>query len=250
MLKVSIITAAFNSGKTIGETIQSVANQSYPQVEHIIIDGKSTDKTIEIIESLKHPKLIYRSEKDSGIYDALNKGIRLATGDLIGVIGSDDYYPQQNVIERVVESFEKKDTDSLYGDMHYVNDKKEVVRFWKDGEYKESNFLKGWMPHHLTFYLKKEIYLKYGLYNTDFKLGGDYELLLRMLYKHKVSTQYLPEVLVTMRIGGASTKNIKNRIKANLEDRKAWVINGLRPRFYTLYFKPLLKIPQFFKKQG
>ncbi len=232
------------------QTIESVASQRYPNIEHIIIDGKSSDKTVEIIESLKHPKLVYRSEPDKGIYDGLNKGIQIATGDLIGVIGSDDYYPNEYVIEKVAEAFGRKETDSLYGDMQYVNGENKVVRFWKGGEYDRKNFLLGWMPHHLTFYLKKEMYTKYGLYNTDFRIGGDYELMLRMLYKHKISTQYLPEVLVTMRTGGASTKNLLNRLKANLEDRSAWVINGLRPRFYTLYFKPLLKIPQFFRRHA
>ena len=250
MLKVSIITASFNSQKTIQQTIESVAAQTYSNLEHIIADGKSRDATLKIIEKCKHPRLKYISEPDLGIYDGLNRGIRLATGDIIGVIGSDDYYPNNNVIQKVVDAFTGNDTDSLYGDMQYVNEEGKIVRFWKGLEYRESRFLLGWMPHHLTFYLKKSIYERYGLYNTDFKIGGDYELMLRILYKHKISTQYLPEVLVTMRTGGASTKNIRNRLRANLEDRRAWTLNGLQPKFYTLYFKPLLKIPQFFRRHA
>jgi glycosyltransferase involved in cell wall biosynthesis len=247
MVKISIITATYNSEKTIEQTILSVASQSYANIEHVIVDGKSTDRTLEIIKRLQHPKLIYISEKDKGIYDALNKGVAMATGDVIGVIGSDDFYPHGDVIQKVADAFAKKNTDSLYGDIQYINDSNKIIRDWRSGNYRIANFLKGWMPPHLSFYLKKDAYLTYGLYKDNFRISGDYELMLRMLYKHRISTQYLPEVLAIMRVGGASTRSFSNRIKANLEDRRAWIINNLDPRFYTLFLKPILKIPQFFK---
>jgi glycosyltransferase involved in cell wall biosynthesis len=252
MPKVSIITATYNSAKTIRDTILSVKEQSFQDFEHVIVDGGSTDGTLQILEELRHSKLIFITEKDRGIYDALNKGVRMASGEIIGVIGSDDFYPSQDVLMNVAAAFERNNTDSLFGDTQYINDdnKDKVVRYWKAGTYNRNNFLRGWMPPHLSFYIKKEIYLKYGLYREEFKISGDYELMLRVLYKHSISTQYLPIVLVTMRNGGASTRSLRNRLKANLEDRLAWSVNNLTPRFYTLFFKPLLKVPQFFKNHA
>jgi glycosyltransferase involved in cell wall biosynthesis len=248
MCRISIITVSYNSAKTIKDTIDSVLSQDFPEIEFIIVDGHSNDGTQEIVKSYGDKISKFVSEKDKGIYDAFNKGIRLATGDIIGFIGSDDFYPNASVIKKVAESFKKNHTDSLYGDIQYINEESKIVRYWKAGKYKTSKFVLGWMPPHLSFYLKRDIYQKFGLYKDNFLIAGDYELMLRMLYKHKITTQYLPEVLVTMRIGGASTKNINNRIIANMEDRQAWVSNGLKPKFYTLFLKPLLKIPQFFKK--
>lgn len=250
MVKLSIITATYNSEKTIGETIRSVRDQTFQDFEHVIIDGGSTDGTLAILDELKHSRLVYISEKDRGIYDALNKGVKLATGNIIGVIGSDDFYTDNDVLMNVARAFERHDTDSLFGDLLYVDhhDKNKVVRYWSAGDYDRSVFLKGWMPPHLTFFLKKDIYLKHGLYKPEFKFSGDYELMLRMLYKHGISTQYLPRILVTMRTGGTSTKNLANRLKANREDRQAWVVNQLQPRFFTLLLKPLSKTLQFFRR--
>lgn len=248
MVKVSIITATYNSEDTIKDTILSVQNQSLENVEHVIVDGGSTDATVDIIKKLSYKGLRYVSEKDDGIYDALNKGVGMATGDVIGVIGSDDFYTNDAVLMNVARAFEKKDTDSLFGDIQYVNrdDTKKVTRYWEAGEYERSNFLKGWMPPHLSFFLKKNIYMKYGLYRPEFKFSGDYELMLRVLYKHNITSQYLPGIMITMRNGGTSTKNLKNRLKANKEDRLAWQVNDLEPKFYTLVLKPLLKTHQFF----
>jgi glycosyltransferase involved in cell wall biosynthesis len=248
-LKISIITVCYNAEANIQETIESVLAQDYDNVEYIIIDGKSSDKTVNIIEKFKG-KLTYISEPDKGIYDAINKGLKLAAGDIIGIIGADDFYPSPDVLSTVADTFQKSETEAVYGDKQYVNpdDTKKIVRYWKSGLYNIENWLNGWMPPHLSFYLKKSVYDKYGHYKTDFTCSGDYELMLRMLYKNKVSAVYIPKVLMTMRNGGTSTASWKHRLKANMEDRKAWEINGLKPRWYTLLWKPLSKVTQLLNK--
>lgn len=248
-MKVSIITATFNDGHTIADTLDSVIGQTYKNIEHIIVDGASRDNTLEIIKHYDYNKIVV-SEPDDGIYDALNKGLKLATGDIIGVIGADDFYADESVIENVVTAFKRRDTDSLYGDNQYVDPEntKKVVRYWKAGTYKRSNFLYGWMPPHVTFFLKREFYERYGIFRTEFKCSGDYELMLRMLYKYQLTTQYLPQTLVMMRTGGTSTASFKHRYVANMEDRKAWRVNNLQPNLMTFYLKPIRKVPQFFAK--
>jgi len=247
-LKISIITITFNSESTIEQTIQSVVNQSYPDIEYIIIDGKSTDNTLQIIEKYRSKIHIVVSEKDKGLYDALNKGIKLATGDVIGFLHSDDFYINFEVIQKYADTFIKNKVDAVYSDLYYVdkNATDKIIRKWKSGSYHSKAFLNGWMPPHPTFFVKKELYTKYGSFNLDFKSAADYELMLRFIHKHKISLGYLPEYTVKMRVGGKSNVSAKNRIAANLEDRMAWKTNGLKPRFYTLYLKPLRKLLQFF----
>ncbi len=246
-MKVSIITSCFNSEKTIEDTIQSVLSQTYPNIEYIIIDGKSTDKTLEIVNNQRDKITKVVSEEDNGIYDALNKGINLATGDIIGFLHSDDIFAHSNVIENVVKLFKETNTDAVYADLFYVDRKNtnKIIRNWKSGEYKYGVFLNGWMPPHPTVYIKKEVYNKLGFFNLDFKTAADYELMLRFFHKHKINLTYLKEVTVKMRVGGQSNVTLKNRINANKEDRKAWKINNLKPRFYTLWLKPLRKIFQY-----
>lgn len=248
--KISIITVCYNSGNTIGDTLQSVINQSYPNIEYIVIDGVSTDNTLSIINKYKDKIAKIVSEKDNGIYDAINKGIHLATGDIIANINSDDFYIDNNVIADVVATFEKEKTNTLYADLYYVDavDTNKIVRYWKSKQYKEGLFLKGWMPPHPTFFVKKEVYQKYGLFDLQFKSAADYEIMLRFVHRFKTSIAYLPRVIVKMRVGGVSNANLKNRIKANQEDRKAWEVNGLKPHAFTLIFKPLSKLLQFVKK--
>lgn len=226
-----------------------MAAQSYPNIEHVVIDGGSTDGTIAILEANKS-KINYISEPDKGIYDAMNKGVKMATGDAIGTLGAGDFYPNTDVICKVAVGFEKYKTDAIYGDKQYVNPEniEKVVRYWKADEYKIDNWLEGWMPPHQSFYLRKNAFEKYGFYLTEFRSAGDYELMLRMLYKNKLSAAYIPEQLVTMLTGGTSTASFSNRIKANLEDRKAWMVNNIEPKWYTLYLKPLGKVLQFFSK--
>lgn len=248
-MRVSIITIAYNSADTIADTIKSVAAQDYSDIEYIIVDGSSKDNTLEIVKSFgsKITKVI--SEKDKGIYDAMNKGIHLATGDVIGILNSDDFYADSNVISDVVHAFKSTGCDGLYADLVYVNRElsDKVVRTWKAGNYRHGQFLSGWMPPHPTFFVKKSCYDKFGVYTLELRSAADYELMLRFIHKHQIHLSYLPRVITKMRTGGQSNVTIMNRIKANMEDRKAWKMNGLHPHFLTLTRKPVSKILQFLK---
>lgn len=250
MLKVSIITVCLNNADTIEDTIQSVQAQTYPNIEYIIVDGASTDGTLAIIEKYKNRISKFISEKDEGIYFAINKGIKMASGDIIGLLHGDDFYPNKEVIEKVDGTFEKSGADCVYGDLQFVDrtNPEKVTRNWIAGQYKEDAFRKGWMPPHPTFFIKKDCIEKFGIYNTSLYLASDYEFMLRMIHKHRIKIQYIPEVLVKMKRGGASNVSILNRIKNNLEDRKAWKINNLKPSVFTLFIKPLSKIGQFISR--
>lgn len=248
-MKVSIITTCKNSETTIEGTIKSVLNQDYPGIEYIIIDGGSTDYTLEIINKYQNKISKVISEADEGLYHAINKGISLATGELVGNLNSDDFYFSSTTISEVVKKLHEKSADAVYGDLHYVdrNDTQKVIRNWEAGEYTEGLFLKGWMPPHPAFFVKRGVYTKHGLFNTDLKSAADYELMLRFIHKHKITVAYVPKVLVKMRVGGKSNKTLLNRIKANLEDRKAWRINDITPNLTTLFLKPLSKLKQYRK---
>ena len=246
-MKISIITTTYNSASTVEQTIQSVLNQSYTNIEYIIIDGGSADGTLDILNRYKSQLYKIISEKDNGIYDALNKGIDLATGDIIGILHSDDFYIGSNVIENVANAFNQNQCDALYANLYYVDkdDTNKIKRKWHSGNYSEGAFLNGWMPPHPTFFVKKEIYNRLGKFNLQFVTAADYELMLRFIHKNKIKLTYLNEFIVKMRIGGKSNDTVKSRVTANLDDRKAWEVNGLKPRFYTLTLKPLRKIFQF-----
>ena len=250
-IKVTIITVCYNSAATIEDTIKSVVNQTYPNIEYIILDGKSTDNTIEIVEKFRGRISKVSSEKDSGMYDAINKGIAKASGDIIGILNSDDFYSDKNVISDVVEMMAASNSDALYADLHYVGEQNtnEIKRYWKSGEYKEGMFLKGWMPPHPTFFVRKKVYEDYGVFNLEMISASDYELMLRFIHKFKIKIAYLPRVIVKMRVGGLSNVSLKNRLRANREDKKAWQMNNLHPNAFTLLFKPLRKLIQFAKKQ-
>ncbi len=247
-MKISLVTVCFNSEKTIAQTIGSVLEQTYKNIEYIIVDGASTDNTLAVLKQYEGHIAKIISEPDYGIYDAMNKGIRAATGDVIGFLNADDVYAGNYVLERVAKAFEKDETvDSVYGDLCYVSDvnPNEIVRFWRAGEFNEKSFLNGWMPPHPTFFVRKSILDKYGLFDPTFRFAGDYELILRLLYKHHISTKYLRFLMVKMRIGGAGNRWLENRLIANLEDRLAWKKNKLRPRPYTTFLKPIRKLFQF-----
>ena len=248
--KVSIITVCYNSAKTIEDTIQSVINQTYENIEYIIVDGLSTDNTLEIVNKYKDQIATIVSEKDAGLYDAINKGIGLATGEIIANLNSDDFYIDNNVIADVVAKMEETKSDTLYADLYYVDaiDTNKVVRNWVSGAYKKGMFFKGWMPPHPTFFVRKSVYENYGKFNLELKSAADYEIMLRFIHKYECSISYLPRVVVRMRIGGVSNVSIKNRLKANREDKRAWEMNELKPKPYTLIFKPLSKVLQFVKK--
>ena len=247
-MKVSLITIAYNSAATIEDTIKSIVAQEYSNIEYIIIDGGSTDNTLSIIEKYKESISTIISEPDKGIYDAMNKGVQNATGDLVGILNSDDIYADNKVVSNIVEAIGNK--DSIYADLVYVDrdNTDKVTRYWKSGKYRKGIFKKGWMPPHPTFFIKKSCYDQYGIYNLQLKSAADYELMLRMLHKHNISVAYLPEVITKMRVGGQSNITLLNRFKANTEDRLAWTINNLKPGRLTLTMKPILKLSQFFKK--
>lgn len=243
---VSIITATYNSSSTVADTLLSVEKQSYSNIQHLVIDGNSTDGTLDIVKKFDHVFNVL-SEPDNGIYDAMNKGIKLANGDIIGILNSDDFYPDKDVISDVVKHFEETGCDALYADLIYVDPSKtnRIIRTWKSGRFDRDNFLTGWMPPHPTFFVRKEIYEKLGVFDTRLKSAADYELLLRFLYINKITTSYLPRVLVHMRSGGMSNRSFKNRIKAHLEDYRAWSFNGIKPKWYTVVLKPVRKVFQY-----
>ena len=248
MLKFSIITATFNSASTLEDTIHSVINQNYPDVEYLIKDGGSSDDTILIAEKYSGSIKQILSKPDEGIYDALNQGLEIATGDIIGFLHSDDLYTSDSVLQKVADIFNCENCDAVYSDLYYVRreDVKSIFRKWVSGKYEEGMFLKGWMPPHPTFFVRKSIYEKYGNFNTDFKTSSDYELMLRFIHKWKIKLGYLNEFTVKMRVGGQSNLSVANRLIANKEDREAWRVNGLTPKFYTLTLKPIRKIFQYF----
>lgn len=249
-MKVSVITAVLNRADTIEECIRSVLSQSYKNVEHIIIDGGSVDGTLDVIYRYRDKIDRIISEPDNSIYYALNKGIRLASGDIVGILHSDDFYAHDRIIERVIEVFRSKDVDSCYGDLEYV-DKKDphrIIRYWRASACTQGKFKYGWMPPHPTFFVKKGVYEKHGSFNTDFKISADYELCLRFLLKHKISTDYLPEVLIKMRTGGLSNRNFKNLLIKSYEDYKAWKVNNLNGCLSIILVKNFLKLPQFFRR--
>lgn len=247
-LRVSIITASYNSAATIADNMQSVQAQTYANVEHVMMDGLSKDDTLKIIQASQTEKTQVYSEKDHGIYDALNKGIQKATGDIIGLMHSDDLFFDHQVIEKVAQAFDADPLlEAVYGDLLYVDaqNTKKVIRTWKSKQASERDFYWGWMPAHPTMYVRKEVFERYGLYRTDLRISADYEWMLRLMVKHKIKTKYLPFFMVNMRVGGISNSSWKNRLQANRQDRKAWKINELSPYFFTLFLKPLRKLGQF-----
>ena len=249
-IKISIITVSYNSAKTIKDTIESILSQDYSNIEYIIIDGGSTDGTLDIINKYADKISYFVSELDEGIYDGMNKGIKAATGDVIGILNSDDFYPNSYVVSNVAKTFVNQACDAVYGDLVYVkeNDTSKIARYWQAGEYSTSSIKNGWMLPHPTFFVKKEMYERYGYYNTDLKSAADYEMILKLLYKQNINTFYIPMILVKMRTGGASNSSLMNRIRANKEDGLAWTKNQLNKPMFVRIKKPLQKIRQFFLK--
>ncbi len=236
MNKISIITVVYNNKETIRDAIESIQSQTYDNIEHIIIDGNSTDGTVDIVSSYGDKISKFVSEPDDGLYDAMNKGISLATGDVVGILNSDDVYSDDQVIERVMDEFESKNVQSVFADLDFVDqyDINKVVRKWRLSPYVPGSFAKGWHPAHPSFFVKKEIYDKYGMFDLELAISADFELMLRFLEKHHISTSYLPQVLVKMRMGGESTSSLKNTLLANKNVRKAFRKNDIKvSRFYT-----------------
>lgn len=250
LLKISVITVSFNSGATIEATIKSVAYQNYPNIEYIVVDGLSSDDTLEIVNKYSHVITKVISEKDTGIYDAMNKGISLASGDIVGILNSDDVYAGPQVLEKVVASFQECGVDALFADLVYVRPHNlgRVVRYFSGAGFSPDKFAWGWMPPHPTFFVRRELYERYGSFRTDYKIAADYELTARFLARHKVRYTYLPEVLVRMRTGGASTRNLQSNWILNREILRACSDNGISTNIMKVYSKYFRKVMQLFAR--
>ena len=247
-IKVSIITVSFNSVATIPDTINSVVNQSYPNIEYIIIDGASSDGTRDVINSYGQKITKFTSESDNGIYDALNKGIKLASGDIVGILNSDDFFYNSMVIEKIVKAFIDNRVDAVIGDVQFVDpvQTSKVVRYYSSKKFNLSKFRFGFMPPHPSFYVKRELFEKLGYYKTDYKIAADYELLLRFLSIHGIKCKYLGIPFVSMRTGGVSNKSISSNITLNKEIARACRENGLRTNYLFIYSKYITKVFEFF----
>lgn len=247
-MKISIITVCYNSSKTIARTIESVLAQNDVCLEYLIIDGASKDNTVSIAESYrkqfeaKGVSYIVKSEPDKGIYDAMNKGVKFATGDVIGILNSDDYYASSDVLSSVIKGFEENETDSLYGNLLYVKNGR-PYRYWKSG--KQKSFRSGWMPPHPAFFVKKNVYEKFGVFRLDCGTAADYELMLRFIEKNKVSSVWINKLFTYMDAGGASGANLAAYKKAHGNDKKAWACNELHRPVFCIWFKKIRKLKQF-----
>jgi glycosyltransferase len=248
-MKLSIITAVYNREDTVAQAISSVAAQSYSDVEHLIIDGASTDGTLDAIKRLARPSMRVISEPDRGIYDALNKGIRAATGEVVGLMHSDDFFAHGRVLENVALAFERTGADAVYGDLDYVAaaDTSRVIRHWHSGEFAPQRLARGWMPPHPTLFVLRDAMLRLGLYDTDYQIAADYEAVLRWFGKGGLSLAYVPEVLVKMRVGGESNRSLGRIIHKSREDYRALRTNGVGG-VRALAWKNLSKLPQFLTK--
>lgn len=246
-MKISLVTITFNSSATLRDTIQSVLSQTYPDIEYIIVDGCSQDKTIDIIkeyEPLFHGRLKWISEKDKGLYDAMNKGIQMATGDIIGIINSDDFYHRKDTVMKVSEAFKNDDIQAVYGDVRFVNPQNldKTVRYYSSKRFTPEMFRFGFMPAHPTFFTYRKYFEEFGYYKTDYKIAADYELLIRFLYVHQLKSQYLPFDFMKMRTGGTSTASIRSNILLNKEIVRACKENGIWTCMPLLFLKYLVKV--------
>jgi glycosyltransferase involved in cell wall biosynthesis len=273
MTPISIITVVKNGAATISCCVRSIQSQTHP-CEHIVIDGGSVDGTPDLVRRCSPSSRIF-SGSDHGIYDAMNKGLALASGEVIGILNADDFYASPEVLARVAAVFSDEDIDACYGDLVYVTERRgsrpagpsarncrcsmgegpaaadgdvrfKTDRYWKSGPFRPGSFYRGWMPPHPTFFVRRRVYERYGDFNLALGSAADYELMLRFLLKRRMRTAYIPEVIVCMRTGGASNASLLKRVKANRMDRRAWDVNGLTPHPWTLILKPLRKLTQYF----
>jgi glycosyltransferase involved in cell wall biosynthesis len=249
-MKISVITACYNSENTIGHTLHSVKEQSWNNIEHIIIDGSSTDNTLKVVsaEGAHLSKII--SEPDRGIYDAMNKGIKIATGDIVGILNSDDFYANPYVLEHISKSFYESSVDLLFADLVYVrkNNIDEIIRYYSGASFTPSQLAWGLMPPHPTVFVRREVYERYGMFRTDYCIAADYELMVRFLAKHRLKYLYFPEVIVRMRTGGISTRNLKSNWILNHEIIRACAENNIDTNILKVYSKYFKKVAQLFAR--
>lgn len=248
---VSIITVCFNSAETIEETIRSVLSQDYKEIEYIIVDGSSTDRTLDTINKYKEYIAKVVSEPDHGIYDAMNKGIKLSTGDVIAVLNSDDMYADQTTVGRMVKFLQANDFDAVYGDLIYVDRHKSdhIKRYWKAGPYRKNAFRYGWALPHPTFFCRKEIFDTFGDFNDELQIAADFELMLRFIEKHQIKIGYLPKVIAAMRSGGKANV-LRGIIQGNREIVSSFRLNDLRLSPWFFILKPMIRISQLFRRPG
>lgn len=247
---ISIITATFNSVKTLKDTIQSVLRQTNKDFEYLIIDGGSTDETIDIVKSYESEfsgRLKWVSEKDQGIYDAMNKGIKMASGDVVGILNSDDYFTSDDILQTVDNAFKSHEIDAIYGDIHFIRDgnPQKCIRYYSSRMFTPFWLRFGFMPAHPSFYCKREVFERAGLYSLDYKIGADYEMMVRLFKKYKIVSRYINKDFVTMRTGGASTRNVKSRLTLIKEDVRACRDNGVYTNELFICMKFLYKMFEF-----
>jgi len=249
-MQISIITVCYNSAATIEKTLESVAKQTYCNIEYIVVDGNSTDETLDIVKVNDAVVTKCTSEPDKGLYDALNKGIAIAMGDVIGFVHSDDFLAEPIVLSKVAKAFDDAKVDGVYGDLQYVNKEEtsKIVRYWKSEQFTPDLLKKGWMPPHPTLFLRKEVYEKHGNFNLNYKIAADYDLMLRIFSDPHLNFKYLPMVFTKMRVGGASNRSLKNIKLKSQEDLRALRANGITNPLKVLAYKNFSKLGQFVGK--
>lgn len=247
-MKVSIITATFNSAATLSSTMESVCRQTHADIEHILVDGLSRDNTVDVIKSYPHVAQ-FVSEPDSGLYDAINKGIRRATGDVVGILNSDDFFASPHVVAHVVEALSRGDVDAVFSDVAFVRPENltQIVRTYSSRKFHPRQFTRGYMPAHPTFYVRRRCYEQFGLYQTDYRIAADFELLVRFIYRHRISYTYVPGTMVYMRTGGVSNRTIASRYVLNQEIVRACRENGLTTNMARLSLKYFFKVFEYIR---
>lgn len=241
-MKISVITVCYNSDETIGHTLRSVREQTYGNIEHIIVDGGSKDTTLAVVATEGQHVAKIVSERDKGIYDAMNKGITLATGEIVGFINADDFYASTSVLTDVAAAFSKSGADSCYGDLCYVSqtDSTRVVRYWRSKDFVPGAFDEGWCPPHPTFFVRRSVYKRLGGFDLSFKIAADFELMARYLEAARITSYYIPEVLVKMRLGGTTNRSLSNIFKQNAEIRRALLKIGRRSSMVSFVLNKLV----------
>jgi len=249
-MKVSVITVAFNASHTIADTLDSVAAQLHPDIEHVVVDGASTDGTLEVIK--RHGQRVSRlvSEPDSGIYDAMNKGLRLATGDIIGFLNADDVYVDPGVLARVAAAMEHDRLDVLFGDAEFVSPERpdKSLRRYRSDRFRPDRIAWGWMPAHPALFLRRQVYERFGLFRTDYRIAGDFELVARVFHGDTLKYRHVPEVMVRMRTGGISTGGWRNTLLLNREVLRACRENGIKTNLVKILSKYPAKLLEFFRR--